>query len=340
MPKPDIVAREFTRPEIETILTSLISDHDWELERFVYVFGGLSTTTIRVDLKGRNSMILKIFYPNPAPVKVFQNAVNIITFLRDVLPVPFPLFSSEIQQIQISQNETFPCILMHYFPGSVAADRAIESGHADKFSVLAEVGKVLARMHSIPIPSGQFTSYEEGGAVELGHHMSGKFRKPVLAKKTADFSQLYLAELEHSPDMSSMHLGIIHGDPFLDNMLLDRESFELKGIVDFEDACVGPTLFDLGSAIAGSCFTETGHMQFELDFIAVESFLRGYASIRTISIAELESLTRMIRLALMCNCTFRFLMHASDAYMDLFVKWKYMREQDSHIRDKLSKTVD
>eukprot|EP01043_Picozoa_sp_COSAG02_P067701 COSAG02_NODE_10971_length_1821_cov_1.216028_3_plen_99_part_00 len=47
--------------------------------------------------------------------------------------------------------------------------------------------------------------------------------------------------------------GLLHGDPFLDN-LLAKDDGEVVGWIDCEDVAIGPLMFDVGCAIIGCCY--------------------------------------------------------------------------------------
>lgn len=130
----------------------------------------------------------------------------------------------------------------------------------------------------------------------------------------------------------------------MDNFLLDKESLEVVGVVDFEDACVGPLIFDLGSAIAGSCFIAELDGTYRLDFAAVHELLAGYMQMRKLTPIEQSSIMKWARIALLCNCTFRFLMYFgksenSDAYRDLFDKIVYLRNNVAQIEEKMNSVL-
>ena len=49
--------------------------------------------------------------------------------------------------------------------------------------------------------------------------------------------------------------GLLHGDPFLDNIVVDQRGV-VAGIVDWEDAAQGPLIMDLACAAIGCCYDE------------------------------------------------------------------------------------
>lgn len=169
------------------------------------------------------------------------------------------------------------------------------------------------------------------------------------------------AAMAHAPGLPA---GIVHGDAFLDNMLWAPSAPGEKGgpgepgglsLVDFEDVCTGPLLFDLAVCIIGCCFVPaptvvappaldvsptsspsvsaapdaattasvgTGATDVDpgsggsggsggkaaevLDFGRLEALLKGYNGVRALDAAECTLLPTFMRLALLCNCAWRF----------------------------------
>ena len=119
--------------------------------------------------------------------------------------------------------------------------------------------------------------------------------------------------------------GLIHGDPFLDN-LLAKDSGEVVGWVDWEDVAVGPLMFDVGCSLIGCCYRSAEGEDNQLDLDRLKWFLNGYISVRPLSAEEKAVVVPFMRLTLLCNATWRFrnfnIMHpeveeAKDAYKEL-----------------------
>jgi Ser/Thr protein kinase RdoA (MazF antagonist) len=107
--------------------------------------------------------------------------------------------------------------------------------------------------------------------------------------------------------MSALPTGIIHGDPFLDNILVDGETGAFSAFVDFEDSCVGPLLFDVACTAAAGCYRpaqDGGPDELHTELLA--HFLRGYVGVRRFTAEEAAAFVPFMRLALLCNCAWRF----------------------------------
>ena len=152
-------------------------------------------------------------------------------------------------------------------------------------------------------------------------------------------------------------MGVIHGDPFLDNMLVvpgptPQSPLSAAYWIDFEDTCEGPLLFDVACAIIGSCFvvkeeeegeeegTGTGEQTKRspfLDLSRTRAFLRGYTRERRLTEAEVRLFLPFLRIALLCNCTWRFInFHidhreiesARNSYLELHDRIEYLMKED------------
>jgi aminoglycoside phosphotransferase (APT) family kinase protein len=331
MVKPDVIARDFSRDEIETIVRILVANSDVRVTHYMYLFGGLSTTTIRVDFQDGQKAILKVFFPNDPGIESIQNAMDICQYIHAhcaSLPITHPLGDGVVRLVELEKFSA-PCILMNYIDNSIAADRA----GVDRWRVMAELGTALSNLHRIPVPSPcSLMTYEQSGAVDLAKHARGDFVDAIAKKGNSEFAKLYANMIaSYFKNIGSSKLGIIHGDPFLDNVLLDKSTLRLAGLVDFEDACIGPVLFDIGSAIAGNCFDST----YRLDRESVSAFLGAY---RLSSDEELEYIPRFIRMALTCNTAFRFLTfygtgNNDDTYLELKHKLDHMLQDADSIRE-------
>jgi Ser/Thr protein kinase RdoA (MazF antagonist) len=256
--------------------------------------------------------------------------------------VPSPLQGCGVKLVTVCEGFCVPCALIKYIPDSIAGDVAVERFGASKPRLMEQIGKCLGSIHSLNImESSNLISYKEWGAVDVNRHANHHFVESIKSKNVDHFTKLYLEELEESfTGLDEYPAGIIHGDPFLDNVMVRKEHpFDITALVDFEDSCVGPVMFDIGSAIAGSCFADStqGDDKYILEWDSVRHFYKGYISMRALSAREEYSIVKFIRIALTCNCAFRFMtyhgtIHA-DAYLDLFEKLLYLRKEEKSIAE-------
>lgn len=82
--------------------------------------------------------------------------------------------------------------------------------------------------------------------------------------------------------------GLVHGDCFTDNTIFNGN--KLAALLDFEVACTGKLMFDVGTTINGFCF-ENNNLNPELRDV----FLKEYDRARTISSQEIKLLPHYIQ---------------------------------------------
>lgn len=120
------------------------------------------------------------------------------------------------------------------------------------------------------------------------------------------FTTFYATQLPNLVDgmeRDGLPQGVLHGDPFFDNVLVAEDTGEFQGWVDWEDASTGPLLFDLACMCIGCCFRSEDN---QLDLDRLEAILAGYASHRPIAPNEAAMFLPFMRLTLLCNCQWRF----------------------------------
>jgi Ser/Thr protein kinase RdoA (MazF antagonist) len=142
-----------------------------------------------------------------------------------------------------------------------------------------------------------------------------------------------LPELLASMAAPDLPRGVLHGDPFLDNMLASEDGRDVYLVrrsptihmqprqpevsvraqakrlarqVDWEDVCVGPLIFDVACAIIGCCYRSQEGEDNGLDFSRLRPLLAAYHRARPLAAAELRLLLPFMRLTLLCNATWRF----------------------------------
>ena len=127
--------------------------------------------------------------------------------------------------------------------------------HPDvSLATVSQIGRVLGKMGLVPtknLPaklgwlSGEYVKKEV--AVLRRDFAHDQHAKKIFSALNAHnfFAKNIVPKLPHS---------IIHADPHTDNVLFRKE--KLTAIVDWEDASVGPALFDFASAVIYWCFDE------------------------------------------------------------------------------------
>lgn len=148
---------------------------------------------------------------------------------------PFPLSESSNQYVALTHDEE-PSILINFIIGK-AADYVLEQRVVSVDIILFNVGHGLAALHNVPLDeSNCLRSFVDGGACFAGLHLKGYFLNLF-----HNHSESFVTEhpfvaiyddrnysLVHDITNSELPVGILHGDPFLDNVLLDESTGALR----------------------------------------------------------------------------------------------------------------
>lgn len=172
-----------------------------------------------------------------------------------------------------------------------------------RLHTLRRSGRKLAMLHSKG--RGQcLRPVEEGGCCALEKHISFQERMmgaiPEGYEEEKAFYQRRVGELKLVFRGADLPRGFVHGDAFLDNFLV-REGGGSPRLVDFEDACNGPFLYDIASFAASIAFCRDKAVWTE----GLKHALAGYLEVRRLRAKEARLLVPAMRASLLCNAHFR-----------------------------------
>jgi len=201
-----------------------------------------------------------------------------------------------------------PACLLTWVEG-VAADKVVSNeGGPGAVTVLRGLGEGMARLHSVPVPTDStLRTISDGGGCDVRMHVNNEIF-PVLQSsphtRDHEFVPFYERQLVTLKEGMALELpsGVLHGDPFLDSVLVDPAGGSFSGFVDLEDVAVGPLLFDFACCASACCFRSDN----TLDTCRLKSLIEGYTSVRRLTTLEETSLVDFMRLTMLCNCTWRF----------------------------------
>jgi len=176
--------------------------------------------------------------------------------------------------------------------------------------VLRSIGEALAQLHKVPVDGvSGLRTMSVGGACDLRKHVSGELLELFRASEHSrehDYMPFYTRQLDllqKAVGTEGIPVGILHGDPFLDNILCDGATGAVSGFVDLEDVTLGPCLFDAACCACACCFdAETNR----LDCTRLRALLEGYSSQRPLLSAESATFLAWMKLTMLCNATWRF----------------------------------
>jgi hypothetical protein len=244
-----------------------------------------------------------------------------------------------LHYVSLQERDHVPAFLLTYIQGGTQADKVIRESmrnHSPSTQlachVMKEIGCGLGQMHAaVPIQTVQETQHvyrirwyeSDGGCCDVCDHINDvmlyKLQNNCTPSQRKDkflqFYQTQLVALKQEMQLAAtfqIPMGITHGDPFGDNILVNATTGDLIAFIDIEDICGGPLLFDLACCAIGCCFEDNddndtnGGTTARLNLQLLESLLQGYTSSRKLLPLENEHFVPFMKLTLLCNCSWRF----------------------------------
>jgi len=157
-----------------------------------------------------------------------------------------------------------------------------------------EVGKVIAEMH---LSTNQIKLFRKNS-------MGIKNLNPLLksikfkSKKFTNIDKFLKINFDNIKKKWPKKLpgGIIHGDLFIDNIFFKNN--KLSGIIDFYFAANDYFMYEIAICINALCFDKI-NSKFKINKGKIKNLIKGYESIRNISLKEKKSLNILCRGAAM-----------------------------------------
>jgi homoserine kinase type II len=172
---------------------------------------------------------------------------------------------------------------------------------------LRRLGEVLAGLHKAGAELGRELS-------EVSH--MAKTLCPLaeawavrISDRSPKIAELLREEARYQREVPEDDLpgGLIHADLFVDNVIFDSRTDEVRALLDFQMAGRGPWLFDLAVLAANASWKIDG-----LDGDLMRALLSGYRAVRSMDAEELRLLPAYLRRASLRFLCFR-LERAADA---------------------------
>lgn len=243
---------------------------------------GLTNHNYRLDVQGGRSFFLKIFYYNE-PERI-HSVVRIVDALNE-LGFDTPAVKAMVDGAFLWCGQDHQAFVTEYIEGEEPTQN-----HENLF----RMGMSLAKLHGF---SHELKKYAvRGYSVSLGGERMIAESRPL----PSDLSELLergLPLVENIP-YSKLPVVVIHGDPFLDNAIIQDNKFYL---VDFEGGCVDNALFDISRGILGSALKEGC-----IDLSLGRAFLDGYQELRPMVALERDYLYEYIIYAGLLSVLWRY----------------------------------
>jgi len=152
------------------------------------------------------------------------------------------------------------------------------------------IGKMIARMHVVT------------NKIKLNrkNSMGISNLKPLLESikfKSNKFSNLKIFLKNNLKDINKnwpkqLPKGIIHGDLFIDNIFFKKN--KLSGIIDFYFAANDYFMYEIAICINALCF-DYKKRKFQMNHKKIKNLIKGYESVKKISIKEKKSINILCR---------------------------------------------
>ncbi|MBP9675055.1 MAG: phosphotransferase [Bacteriovoracaceae bacterium] len=245
---------------------------------------GISNSNYQVIYGDGKSVLLKV--SNDKNVAQLKEEMEILTTLKNLnYPyslTPFPLLKGGyVYEVENYFGVVFPFINGH--PPRI-----------DNMSCFA-IGKALAQLHLASehktLPH-HLRSYHDVGCDSVGILEYIKTHPLCPSHFKQAFFEVFPQGREPFEKITFPQ-GIIHGDLYYDNTLFDEAHLQVVAVLDFEQAGVGEFIFDIGVSISGSCL-KNGLVDVNL----TKEFLKGYNSLRKLSLEETSFLNEAILIGL------------------------------------------
>ena len=153
-----------------------------------------------------------------------------------------------------------------------------------------QVGKIISQMHSIT-KKLKFSRKNSMGIKKLNPLLKSiKFK----SKKNSNLEKFLMQNLSNIKKNwpEKLPYGIIHGDLFVDNIFFNKD--KLSGVIDFYFAANDFFMYEIAICINALCFDKKKN-KFFINKQKVKNLIKGYESVRKITIGEKKSLNILCR---------------------------------------------
>ena len=217
--------------------------------------------------------ILRIYEANRTLDEEKQELI-LLDKIASFIPVSVAIKNIDNEYISVFNNKRFA--LFEYINGNVVSE--IDT------HIIREIAMKLGKLHSFS-KDFSFEEYNRKTRIDFNFYYN------EIKKSEIDFK--FKNELLNSADeiskydFSILSSGIIHGDIFPDNVLLDKYN-NIKVIFDFNESYYAPFIFDI--AIVINFWIKINDFDFFTENNLIRDFLNYYSKYRKITKEELKSL--------------------------------------------------
>ena len=233
---------------------------------------GILNSNFYIKTKNRK-YILRIYEANRTIDEEKQELI-LLDRIIDFIPVSTAIKNIDNEYISIFNNKKFA--LFEYIDGNSITK--IDT------HIVREIAMYLGKLHSFT-KDISFEKYNRKTRIDLDFYYN------EIKKSEIDFKfkneLLNSADKINGFDFSILPSGVIHGDIFPDNVLLDDYN-NIKVIFDFNESYYAPFIFDI--AIVINFWIKINDFDFFTENNLIRDFLNYYSKYRKITKEELKSL--------------------------------------------------
>ena len=233
---------------------------------------GILNSNFYIKTKNKK-YILRIYEANRTIDEEKQELI-LLDRIVDFMPVSIAIKNIDNEYISIFNNKKFA--LFEYIDGNSITK--IDT------HIIREIAIYLGKLHSFT-KDISFEKYNRKTRIDLDFYYN------EIKKSEIDFKfkneLLNSADKINGFDFSILPSGVIHGDIFPDNVLLDDYN-NIKVIFDFNESYYAPFIFDI--AIVINFWIKINDFDFFTENNLIRDFLNYYSKYRKITKEELKSL--------------------------------------------------
>ena len=233
---------------------------------------GILNSNFYIETKNKK-YILRIYEANRTIDEELQELI-LLDKISSFIPVSRAIENIDNEYISIFNNKKFA--LFEYVEGS-----SIEEIDTH---IIREIAMNLGKLHSFS-KEISFEKYNRKSRIDF------EFYYNEIKKSNFDFKfkneLLNLADEIIKYNFSTLPSGVIHGDIFPDNVLLDEYN-NIKVIFDFNESYYAPFIFDI--AIVINFWIKINNFDFFTENNFIRDFLNYYSKYRKITKEELKLL--------------------------------------------------
>ena len=225
-------------------------------------------------IKTKNKKYILRIYEANRTIEEEKQELILLDRIVDFIPVSIAIKNIDNECISILNNKKIA--LFEYIDGSSITK--IDT------HIIREIAMYIGKLHSFS-KDFSFEEYNRKTRIDFNFYYN------EIKKSEIDFK--FKNELLNSADeiskydFSILSSGIIHGDIFLDNVLLDKYN-NIKVIFDFNESYYAPFIFDI--AIVINFWIKINDFDFFTENNLIRDFLNYYSKYRKITKEELKSL--------------------------------------------------